>query len=47
MIWPEDKREEEAERRKWKERVKEQGTLEAMRGISKAAWDFAKQQWMT
>ena len=46
MIWPEDKLEEEAERRKWKERVKEKGTLEAVRVISKAAWEFAKQQWM-
>jgi len=47
MKWPEDRKEEEAERTRWKKRVKEQATLEAIRGISKGAWELAKQHWLT
>ena len=46
MSWPEDRQEEEEERRRWRERVREAGTLEVIRRVSQAAWEVAKQQWM-
>ena len=46
MKWPEDRQEEQAERTRWKERVKEQATLEAVRGVFKGAWEFAKAHWL-
>ena len=46
MVWPEDQREEAEQRKRWRERLKEEGATDAIRGISKAAWEFAKQQWL-
>ena len=46
IVWPEDQKEEAEQRRQWRERMKEEGAIEVIRGVSKAAWEIAKQQWL-